>query len=142
MIIDPATEIQKALKEIESLRQRLRSERMLTSLSSEYTSFGLWEYDIPTDTYCRYKKFNGAYFNDPEYTPHFRETLTKRGTVFAEDLPEFNRFCDSLSRGDSEVFCEIRMIGEAPGIVKLRFEGKPCSTTTEIRIRSSAGPST
>ncbi len=124
MIIDPATEIQKALKEIESLRQRLRSERMLTSLSSEYTSFGLWEYDIPTDTYCRYKKFNGAYFNDPEYTPHFRETLTKRGTVFAEDLPEFNRFCDSLSRGDSEVFCEIRMIGEAPGIVKLRFEGK------------------
>lgn len=124
MKIDPASEIQKALKEIESLRQRLRSERMLTSLSSEYTSFGLWEYDIPTDTYCRYKKFNGAYFNDPEYTPHFRETLTGRGTVFAEDLPEFNRFCDSLSRGDNEVFCEIRMIGEAPGIVKLRFEGK------------------
>lgn len=124
MRIDHTAAIELALEEIEKLKQQLRSERMLTSLSSEYTSFGLWEYDIASDTYLRIKKFNGVYFDEPEHIYNFRESITGRGTVFAEDLPEFNRFCDSLQRGDSEVFCVIRVIGEAPGIVKLRFEGK------------------
>ncbi len=124
MKIDHTAAMEMALEEIEKLKARLRSERMLTSLSSEYTSFGLWEYDISSDTYCQYKKSNGTYLDDPEYISNFRETMTGRGKVFAEDLPEFNRFCDSLARGDSEVFCVIRMIGEAPRVVKLRFEGK------------------
>lgn len=110
--------------ELKRLRSLLEAERMLTSVSSEYTAFGLWEYDIANDVYALRKKANGDYLESPEYTEHFRETLIGHGSVFSEDLPEFNRFCDSLERGDNEVFCEIRMVGEAPGIVWLRFEGK------------------
>lgn len=124
MRIDHTEALELALEEIEKLKHRIRSERMLTALSSEYTSFGLWEYDIESDTYSRIKKFNGIYFDEPETIPHFRETLTGHGQIVAEDLPEFNRFCDSLKRGDSEVFCVVRVIGEAPGIVTLRIEGK------------------
>lgn len=124
MTVDHAAEAENARQEIERLREQLRSERMLMSLSSEYSNFGLWEYDIASNTYCRYKKFNAPFFDEPEYITNLRETLTGRGTIVAEDLPEFNRFCDALERGDKEVFCVLRVIGEAPGIVKLRYEGK------------------
>lgn len=110
--------------EIQHLKAMLEAERLLTSVSSEFTNFGLWEYDIAADVYLLRKKANGSYIEPPEPTEHFRDTLIGHGTIFSEDLPEFNRFCDSLERGDTEVFCEVRMIGEAPGIIWLRFEGR------------------
>ncbi len=110
--------------EIKRLKTMLDTERLLTSVSSEFTNFGLWEYDIATDVYLLHKKANGTYIDPPEPTEHFRDTLIGHGNIFSEDLPEFNRFCDSLERGDNEVFCELRMVGEAPGIIWLRFEGR------------------
>lgn len=110
--------------EIKRLKDQLDAERLLTNISSEYTNFGLWEYDIETDVYLLRKKANGSYIDPPEPTEHFRDTLIGHGTIFSEDLPEFNRFCDSLERGDKEVFGEVRLVGEVPGIIRLRFEGR------------------
>ena len=124
MNFDHTAAMERALEEIEKLKQQLRSERVLAALSSDFSNFGLWEYDIAEDTFCSIKKFNGTYLDEPEYIPNFRENMTGRGKILAEDLPEFNRFCDSLAHADNEVFCVIRVVGEAPGIVKVRFEGK------------------
>lgn len=110
--------------EIDRLKQLLDAERVLTSVSSEYTSFGLWEYDIATDVYLQRKKANGDYIDPPEPIERFRDTMIGHGSIFSEDLLEFNRFCDSLERGDSEVFGEVRLIGEAPGIIWIRYEGR------------------
>lgn len=116
--------INREQNEIEQLKAQIETERLLTSISSEFTSFGLWEYDIAEDVYLLRKKANGTYIDPPEPTEHFRDTLIGHGTIFSEDLPEFNRFCDSLERGDKEVFGEVRLVGEAPGIVRIRFEGR------------------
>ena len=111
-------------EEVERLKTLLEAERVITNVVSDFTNFGLWEYDIATDVYLLRKKANGSYLEPAEPTERFRDTLIGRGTVFSEDLPEFNRFCDSLKRGDSEVFCEVRLVGEAPGIIWIRFEGR------------------
>lgn len=117
-------EIKKAQQEIKKLEISLRAEKLRTKISSEYTYFGLWEYDIASDVFYQYKKLGGRYENSLEPIARYRESMLSSGSVCAEDQPEFNRFCDAMKRGDAEVSCEVRIINEAYDIVWQRFEGR------------------
>lgn len=117
-------EIKQAQQEIKRLEISLRAEKLRTKISSEYTYFGLWEYDIATDVFYQYKKLGGRYENNLEPIERFRESLLGSGSVCAEDQPEFNRFCEAMKRGDREVSCEIRVIDENCDIVWQRYEGR------------------
>lgn len=116
--------VEQARQEIRRLKILLRAEEIRTRISSEYSNFGLWEYDIASDTCYQYKKLNGRYEHNLEPIVHFREAMLSWGTIYTEDLVEFNRFCDGLERGDKEVSCEIRVINDNCDIVWFRYEGK------------------
>lgn len=116
--------VEQARQEIKRLKISLRAEEIRTKISSEYTNFGLWEYDIASDTCYQYKKLNGRYEHNLEPIVHFRDAILSWGTVCTDDLVEFNRFCDALERGDKEVSCEIRVINDNCDMVWFRYEGK------------------
>lgn len=117
-------EMELARQEIKRLKLSLRAEKLRTKISSEYTDFGLWEYDIDSDICYQYKKLSGRYEDNLEPIVHFRESIISWGIVYTEDLPAFNRFCDAMERGDKELFCEIRAINDNCDMVWLRYEGK------------------
>lgn len=113
-----------AKKEINSLRLAVRAESLKVRIASEYTDFGLWEYDIADDICYQYKKLNGNYKSIVEPIVHYRDTVLSRGIVYADDIPVFNKLCDAMQRGDKEMQCDIRIVGEDCGIVWHRYEGK------------------
>lgn len=113
-----------AKKEINSLRLAVRAESLKVRIASEYTDFGLWEYDIADDICYQYKKLNGSYKSIVEPIVRFRDTVLSRGTVYADDIPVFNKLCDAMQRGDKEIQYDIRIISEDCGIVWHRYEGK------------------
>lgn len=117
-------ELEKAKKEISKLETALEAEKLRLKISSEFSNFGLWEYDIATDTCYQLKKLNGRYENYLEPIVNFRDSIIKWGSVCTDDLPAFNRFCDCLERGDKEIFAEIRMISDNCEIVWQRYEGR------------------
>lgn len=117
-------EMELARQEIKRLKLSLRAEKLRTKISSEYTDFGLWEYDIESDICYQYKKLSGRYEDNLEPIVHFRDSIISWGIVCTEDLPAFNRFCDAMERGDKELSCEIRAINDNCDVVWLRYEGK------------------
>lgn len=117
-------EIREAQQEIKRLKLSLRAEKLRTKISSEYTDFGLWEYDIATDICYQYKKLSGRYEDNLEPIVHFRDSIISWGIVCTDDLPAFNRFCDALERGEKEIACEVRAINDNYEMIWLRYEGK------------------
>ncbi len=82
-------EIERARQEIKKLKIALRAEEIRTRISSEYTNFGLWEYDIATDICYQYKKLRGRYENNLEPIVHFRDSVIGQGIVSVDDIPVF-----------------------------------------------------
>ena len=117
-------ELAQAKKQINSLRISVRAEEMKVRISSEYTNFGLWEYDIAEDIMYQYKKLHGRYEKNLDPIIRFRTTVISWGTVNVEDLPEFNKFCDALERGDREMVCDVRILNDSCEMVWFRYEGK------------------
>lgn len=124
MAINLSEEIERARQEIKRLKISLRVEKLRTMISSEYTNFGLWEYDIATDICYQYKKLSGKYEENLEPIVHFRDSIVSWGIVCTEDLPAFNRFCDAMERGEKEIYCELRALNDSCDMVWLRYEGK------------------
>ncbi len=118
------SEIEQAQQEIRRLKLSLRAEQLRTKISSEYTNFGLWEYDIATDICYQYKKLSGKYQNNLEPIVHFRDSMISWGSVCTDDLPAFNRFCDAMERGDKEISCDLRTISDDCEMIWVRYEGK------------------
>ncbi len=121
---DILEEFEKAKQEIKRLSIALQAEQLKTKISSEYTNFGLWEYDIATDTCYQYKKLNGRFENNLEPIVHFRDSILSWGLVCTDDLPVFKRYCDELKQGKKEVFCDVRVISDNCSLIWLRYEGK------------------
>lgn len=117
-------ELAQAKKQINSLRISVRAEEMKVKISSEYTNFGLWEYDIAEDIMYQYKKLHGRYEKNLDPIIRFRTTVISWGTVNVEDLPVFNKFCDALERGDREMNCDVRVLNDSCEMVWFRYEGK------------------
>lgn len=117
-------ELAQAKKQINSLRISVRAEEMKVKISSEYTNFGLWEYDIAEDIMYQYKKLHGRYEKNLDPIIRFRTTVISWGTVNVEDLPVFNKFCDALERGDREMSCDVRVLNDSCEMVWFRYEGK------------------
>lgn len=113
-----------ARQQINSLKISVRAEELKVKISSEYSNFALWEYDIADDVMYQYKKLNGRYENNLEPIVHFRDTIIGWGIVYADDIPVFHRFCDALERGDKDIRCDVRVINDDLDIVWFRYEGK------------------
>ena len=110
--------------EIERLKRALSEEKVKTSILSEYSQFGLWEYHVADDLFYQYKPLFNSISGSNDPISHFRDSVIENGSVFSEDLPEFSSFCSAMERGDDEVSCEIRVINENSDTVHIKFEGK------------------
>lgn len=121
---DEKLTLEAARSELNNLRTQLEAEEIRLKIATEFSNYGLWEYDIASDTCYQYKKLNGKYQDYLDPIVHFRESIIRWGSVCRDDLPAFNRFCDSLERGDKEIVAEVRMINDDCEINWLRYEGK------------------
>ncbi len=117
-------QLEEARKEINSLRLAVRAENLKVKISSEYSNFGLWEYDIADDICYQYKKLNGIYENELAPIVRFRETIIEWGSVYVDDIPVFHQFCDAMQRGDKDICYDVRVINDYSDIVWFRYEGK------------------
>ncbi len=125
-----------AKQEANTLKLAVRAENLKVKISSEYSNFGLWEYDIADDICYQYKKLNGIYESNLEPIRHFRDTVISWGNIYADDLPVFHRFCDALERGDNEMRFDVRALNDFSEIVWFRYEGKTIydDTGTPMRV--------
>lgn len=117
-------ELTRVRQELKKMKVALRAEELRTKISSEYTNFGLWEYDISTDICYQYKKLSGRYENNLEPIVHFRDSVISWGLVKTDDLPVFNHFCDAMRAGEREVGCEVRIVNDDCEMVWIRYEGR------------------
>lgn len=117
-------ELDEARKQINRLKVSVRAEELRVKISSEYTNFGLWEYDIAEKICYQYKKLNGRYEDKLDPIVNFRETVISWGSVYADDLTVFCEFCDAMDRGEKEVGCDVRCINDDCDLVWFRYEGK------------------
>ncbi len=117
-------ELANANREINRLKIAVRAEELKVGISSEYTNFGLWEYDIAEDVCYQYKKLNGRYADNLAPIVHFRDTILSWGSVYAEDIPVFNRLCDAMENGEDEIHFDVRCMNDNCDIVWFRYEGK------------------
>lgn len=124
-----------AKKEIHSLKLAVRAESLKVKIASEYTNFGLWEYDIADDICYQYKKLNGTYESIVEPIVHFRDTVLGWGIIYADDIPVFHKMCDAMQRGDKSILYDVRVINEDGNIVWLRYEGKAISDDSGSPLR-------
>ena len=117
-------ELERTRQELKKLKVALRAEELRTRISSEYTNFGLWEYDISTDICYQYKKLSGRYENNLEPIVHFRDSIVSWGLIKTDDLPAFKHFCDAMRAGEKEVGCEVRIVNDNCDMVWIRYEGR------------------
>ena len=117
-------ELERTRLEVKRLAAALQAEEIKTAISAEYATFGLWEYDIGSDTLYPRKKLDGIYGDNLEPIQHFRDTIISRGMIFPDDLPAFRHFCDDIKAGEKETTCEIRVFNDCGKLVWIRFEGK------------------
>lgn len=117
-------QLAEARKEVNALKLAVRAENLKVKISSEYSNFGLWEYDIADDICYQYKKLDGIYENDLEPIVHFRDSIIGWGTVYSDDIPVFHKFCDAMERGDKEICYDVRVVNDYSEIVWFRYEGK------------------
>lgn len=111
-------------KEVRNLKLAVRAESLKVKISSEYSNFGLWEYDIADDICYQYKKLNGIYEAELDPIVHFRDTIISWGSVYVDDIPVFHKFCDAMERGDKEIRYDVRVVNDYSDIVWFRYEGK------------------
>lgn len=117
-------QLEEARKEINALKLAVRAENLKVRISSEYSNFGLWEYDIADDICYQYKKLNGIYESNLEPIVHFRDTIIGWGSVFVDDIPVFHKFCDAMERGEKDICYDVRVVNDFSDIVWFRYEGK------------------
>jgi|GEM_PF-1480815 len=117
-------QLQQAKQEINSLKLAVRAENLKVKISSEYSNFGLWEYDIADDICYQYKKLHGIYENDLEPIQHFRDTIISWGSIYSDDIPVFHKMCDAMERGDKEIYYDVRVVNDFSDVVWFRYEGK------------------
>lgn len=116
--------LEEAQRKIRSLNVAVRSEEMKVKISSEYTNFALWEYDIAEDICYQYKKFDGKYSNDLSPIIHFRESVLSWGLIYKDDIAEFLKMCDDMERGVPEIRYDVRAMNDSGEIAWCRYEGK------------------
>ena len=117
-------QLAEAKQQVTSLRLAVRAENLKVRISSEYSNFGLWEYDIADDICYQYKKLNGIYEANLDPIRNFRDTIISWGSVYADDIPVFHKMCDAMERGDKEIYYDVRVINDYSEIVWFRYEGK------------------
>ncbi len=113
-----------AKREVNSLKLAVRAENLKVRISSEYSSFALWEYDIADDICYQYKKLSGIYESNLDPIRNFRDTIISWGSVYSDDIPVFHKMCDAMERGDAEIRFDVRVINDYSDIVWFRYEGK------------------
>ena len=117
-------ELEKARLEIKRLEAALQNEKVKAEIVSEYSNYGVWEYDIASDICYQYKKMKGKFEDNLNPIPHFYNTVVSWGIVNAEDLPIFKRFCDDMKAGKTKVGCDVRVVSDDGENVVFRYEGK------------------
>ncbi len=117
-------EFEKTKREIRELKDSIAAGELREKVFSEFIDFGLWEYDISTDVFRLLKKPNGSYMGGGETIENFREAVISRGLVCAEDLPEFESFCESVRRGDKNVSCDLHVVGNEMEMTRVKYEGR------------------
>ena len=117
-------DLERARQEIKRLVAALQSEKVKAEIVSEYSNYGVWEYDIASDICYQYKKMSGKFEDNLDPIPHFYNTVVSWGIVNTEDLPVFKRFCDDMKAGKKTVGCDVRVVSDDGDNVIFRYEGK------------------
>ena len=119
-----SNELEQARQEIERLNAALKNEKIKAEIVFEYSDYGVWEYDIATDTCYPYKKLHSK--SDDNLAPlvHFYNTIAGCGVINTEDLPVFKSFCDDMKAGKKTVGCDVRVVSDDGEPMVFRYEGK------------------
>lgn len=114
---------EKLLQELRQKNVELEIERERYRAIAELTDCAIWEYDIDTKTMSQLRKLAGRYAEKDLEILDYRNTVLKWGLVYPDDIPIFNRYCDSLDKGDSYFDYELRSIGDNDDYIWMRFQG-------------------
>lgn len=105
---------------IEELEKQLMLEKEKYNFIKEMINCGLWEYDIKEKKIIQSKGLEGGGGGE---IPNYRETVKDNELVYSQDVEIFDKFVDSMDRGDDTFSYEFRMTAGAERYIWVRSEG-------------------
>lgn len=85
---------------------------------------GIWEYNPYTRTVVQYKKLKGRFNESRLVIKNFREKMLNWNCIHPEDVPIFNKFCDSMDSGEAKFAYELRTIDDNDEYIWVSYSGK------------------
>ncbi len=109
---------------LNELERQLNFEKQRREIVTDYLGCAIWEYSIEKKCQYQYKKLDGKWSENKEPVYDYRNTMKAWGLIFPDDLPVFDRYCDSMDRGESDFVYDIRMYGDGEEFIWLRYTGR------------------
>ena len=111
------------LRKIYELEISQRVEKTKCRIISDSLSCGIWEYDIASKTLQHDKKLDGRWSDENLSINNYRKTVRGWGLVYADDIPVFEAYCDSMDNGDAEYSYDFRVYSDNEKFEWMRYTG-------------------
>ncbi len=105
---------------IAELEKQLELEKEKYNFIKELINCGLWEYD-PKEKKLTQSK--GLESSGSSEILNYRDTIKKSNSIYSQDIPIFDKYVDSMDRGDETFSYEMRMVTDTDKVGWVRFEG-------------------
>lgn len=120
---------------VEELEVQLKIEQKRCEMFTDTSDYGLWEYDIQNKRLIQSHKLEGQWSDPNCIVDNYREQMKKWDMIYSEDLRLFDDYVDSMDRGDTHVFSEIRILRDDARLAWIRFEGNTVCNSEGKPIR-------
>lgn len=122
-------------KKISELELELKVERMKYCIVADYSSCGLWEYDIANKKLIQSKKLDGKWNESNLEIENYRDTVKSWGLIHPEDISVFDAYCDSMDRGDKTFQYDLRAVSDDSRFIWLRYIGAAVVDENQVPIK-------
>lgn len=109
---------------IARLEQELEEEKRKYDIIKDYANCALWEYEIADKRLVLSKKLEGKYSKTNMIIDHYQETMHGWNLVHPDDWDVFDRYCESMDRGEERFRYDVRQVTDESMFVWLRYEGE------------------
>lgn len=106
---------------IEELEKQLEAEKERYNFVKDMLDCGLWEYEIKTGKLVQNKEMSQG--RSSGTIENYRQTIKNSGSIYPADVPVFDKFVDSMDKGEAVFSYDLRMDIGTGKFVWLRFDG-------------------
>lgn len=102
----------------------LQLEKEKYQILAEVTNCGLWEYYPRTKEWNQFRDLDDRYSKVGKKIPNYQEQMIRWKLIHTQDQEEFQKFCNSMDRGEENFQYDIRVLDDSEEYRWIRYEGR------------------